>query len=403
MIPENRHRFSALAIAALFTNQGCLADVDPDVPIDLVEEQAVAGSVQTLSDSQVRTQSRLAVLMVHFGAAPAITPDEIKQLIFTNPDSTAVWFKENSYGSFELTGDVFGWLQVPPMTDCNHEVLGANANQAARAAGLNLSSYEQIAYWFPYVEQCRWSGQAKIGRPNLPAGSVWWHGSNECSVLAHELMHTYGALHARSYDCGANAIGAPPSCTQSPTGDYYDPMGRGCYHTNAYQKAAQGWFAGCNVVTVFTDGIFEIAPLELPTDKPQALRIPMDKSLCPGGMFACYYYVEYRQPVGVFGSREWSGQPNGGVLIHVAAAADFSGRSATAGSFLIDTTPGSAEGLADHRDAVLRPGFAFRDPKGVRIKLESHTTEAATISVSLPFAGTGERPACIDGSTLPGH
>lgn len=387
----------ALALAAAVSGQGCIGP--SDVSEDVIVEQPVTGA---LTGNRVRTASRLAVIMAHWGNPPTITPTDLRSMIFTGPESTSAWFRENSYGAFELTGDVYGFLQVPPIVNCDYQTFGANVRQAALSAGIPLGMYGQIAYWFPYTDQCKWSGQSVIGYPDRPAQNVWYHGATECSVLPHELMHNYGAQHSRSYDCGDVPIGPAGTCTQSGTGDYYDPMGRGCYHTNAYQKAAQGWFGGCNVVTVTADDYFQIAPLELPSDGAQAIRIPMSGSLCPAGLSNCYYFIEYRQPLGIFGNEDASGEPTRGVLIHVAGHVDFTGHGVPTSPYLLDMTPNSRAGLDDHRDAALKLGKTFRDGRGIRITLDSLTREAATVTIGFPFGGQG-RPTCINGGVLPGY
>jgi hypothetical protein len=69
-------------------------------------------------------------------------------------------------------------------------------------------------------------------------------------------------------------------------------MGSGCYHINAYQKAAQGWFGKCNNVTATANGTFDVVPTELASNGVQSLRIPMDVSLCPTGMTGGYCVCE---------------------------------------------------------------------------------------------------------------
>jgi hypothetical protein len=360
----------------------------------------IAQSQEALTGNPVRTRGRLAVLLVQWTAPDSVTPEVMRDRVFSGTASTTAWFDENSYNLFELTGDVFGWYSVPAMTSCDFDTLGANARQAARDAGVDIDSYGQIAYYFPRTTQCGWSGLAYVGRPNRPAQGAWYNGASGCSVLAHELMHNYGANHSRSYECGTTALGAPATCSYSEYGDPFDPMGSGCTHTNGFQKGAQGWFGRCNTVTVTGESTLDIVPTELPSDAIQALRIPMDASLCPSGLTSCAYFVEYRRPIGIFGGIDSRAQPNPGVLIHIGGPVDFTGASRPASPYLLDMTPGSRTS-SDFRDAALGVGLTFTDSTGISIRVDALGESAATVTVSFADGRAGGA-VCIDGTTPPG-
>ncbi|HEX6239479.1 MAG TPA: lectin-like protein [Polyangiales bacterium] len=373
-----------------------------DVIVDSFEEatQDIQEQTQALTGNSVRTQTKLAVIMVHWGTPDAQTPDGLRSKLFTSATSTAAFYDENSYDLFSMQGDVFGWFQVPAMTNCDFRTLATNARTAAQSGGVDLSSYRQILYYFPRSTQCNWSGLAMVGTPTTPARDSWYNGSSGCSVLAHELLHNFGAQHSRSYTCTVNgarvAIGDPASCTYSEYGDPYDPMGSGCYHFHAYQKAAQGWFGKCNAVTASADGEFDVVPTALASNDIQTLRVPMNASYCPAGTTGCFYYIEYRQPVGLFDSLSPNAQVHQGVTVRVAPAVDFSGRSRPASPYLLDLTPTSSSG---HRDPALTVGQTFTDPAGIGITLVSRTATSARVRLSFPGGGSGA-PTCSDGTTL---
>jgi len=339
--------------------------------------------------------------MVHSGTPDAQTQATMRGKLFTNSTSTTAFYDENSYDLFAMEGDVFGWYQVPAMQDCDYRTLATNARTAAQNAGVNLSAYTQVLYYFPRTSQCGWSGLAMVGSPTTPARDTWYNGSSGCVVLAQELLHNFGAQHSRSYTCTSNgtrvALTSPTQCTSSEYGDPYDPMGGGCYHVNAYQKAAQGWFGKCNAVTTTADGEFDVVPMALASNDIQTLRVPMNSSYCPSGVSSCYYYVEYRQPVGLFDSQNAAAQVHQGVMIHVAPAVDFTGRSRPMSPYLLDMTPTSTSG---HRDPALTVGQTFTDPTGIKVTLVSRTTSSARVRLTFPGGGAGA-PTCIDG-TQPG-
>jgi Lectin C-type domain/Gametolysin peptidase M11 len=357
-------------------------------------------SVQALTNNATRQTGKVAALLVHWGTPDSLTADQLKANLFSSSTSAAEFHKEASYNLNQLTGDVYGWLQVPAMANCDTKTLATNAQAAAKAAGIDLTGYSNIAYYFPKTSQCSWAGLAYVGRPKSPARESWYNGAASCGVLAHELGHNIGAQHARSYDCGASALGAAAGCTYSEYGDPYDVMGSGqCTHPSTYLKAAEGWFGGCNVVTATSSGSFDITPLELPSNALQSLRVPMDASLCPSGLTSCYYYVDFRQALGKFDSKSPSSPMHQGVLVHVGSAVDFTGNGRPQVPYLLDMTPGSRS--SDFTDAALTPGKTFTDSTGLSIRVDSIAASAARVTVTLPGGGAGA-PTCTDGSTYGG-
>lgn len=355
----------------------------------------VAVSSEALTGNSVRTRSRLAVLLVHWGTPDSMTTTEIKNRLFTNANSTATYYRENSYGLVDLTGDAFGWFQVPAMTGCNYTALATAARDAARAAGVALDGYQQVLYYFPRTSQCDWSGLAYIGRPTAPQRDSFYNGASGCTVLAHELLHNFGARHSRSYECGSTALGGPSACSYSEYGDPYDVMGGGCYHTNAYQKATQGWLGGCNGVTATADGAFSIVPTGAASNAVQLVRVPVSSALCPTGLSPCYYYLEYRQPIGLFDGATPSSPVHSGLLLHLGGSTSFGTTGTIASPYLLDATPASSS--SDFRDAVLALGRTFDDGAGVRISVDALSSSAATVSVRFTNGGSGAA-ICADGT-----
>ena len=378
--------------------QGELLDGDrfavQDIAVldDGEEEAGVGVSSQALVGNAVTRKSKLAVLLVHWSQPDMLTAEQMKERVFTGERSTAAFYKENSYGLFELTGDVFGWYQLSGITGCNSTAIATAARAAATAAGVSLTGYNQVLYYFPRNTACRYSGLATLGRPNRPARDTWYNGSSGCVVLAQELLHNFGAVHSHSWNCTTEIGG---TCTDSEYGDPYDPMGGGCYHTNAYQKAAQGWFGRCNVVTVTSSETFKIVPAEKPSNDVQVIRVPMSESLCPADLSSCHYWLEYRQPVGLFDSVQMNSPVHKGVLVHAAGAVDFSGTGRPGAPYVLDMTPGS--NMRDFVDGVLGVGKTFQEPMGVSITVDALEADGATVTITFPNGGSGA-PTCIDGS-----
>src|SRR6185295_2830739 len=196
------------------------------------------------------------------------------------------------------------------------------------------------------------------------------------------------------------------ACTHSEYGDVFDPMGGGCRHMNAWQKGYQGWFGGCNGVTVGSSATFTLLPLELRCDGVQYLKIPMPKirpfarPAAGGGDGGtdnlAFYFVELRTGVdfdGTLGNRTALAPQ---VLIH--AAADVRARNQSGlHTYLLDMTPATA-GSAGFSDAALGAGQTYTDPAGgVSITVSSVSSQQAVIDVVV--AGTAAS-TCVDGSTF---
>ena len=109
-------------------------------------------------------------------------------------------------------------------------------------------------------------------------------------VIAHELGHNFGLLHAASLRCTGAVVGG--ACTSSEYGDPFDVMGNiGAMHFNSMQKSKLGWIAPSTVVTQSAGvGAYSLAPLELAGGTRYAVTVPITRTRT--------YWAEYRQPLG---------------------------------------------------------------------------------------------------------
>ena len=114
---------------------------------------------------------KIVILMVNFSndlSHPA-TVDSVK-LDMARSDA---FFRENSYGQTWLSVDVFGWYTLPMAnTSCSEWSIKANADQAATAAGVNLSAYTRRVYLFPWTSNCQFSGMGTVGGAPRRRGSM---------------------------------------------------------------------------------------------------------------------------------------------------------------------------------------------------------------------------------------
>jgi hypothetical protein len=317
--------------------------------------------------------------------------------------STKQWFLENSYGRQDISGDVIGPLTAT-MSGCNYSSIPtALRSQVDQQLGGAPQNY--LWYFLTRNSSCSWAGLASVGNPERPARDTWYNASSSCVVLVQEPAHNFGMQHSSSLRCGSGSFANDPSsCTHDEYGDPHDPMGGGCRHTNAWQKAYQGWFGGCNRLKVGQSGTYNLLPLETACNGIQVLQIPMPATperripRSGGGGQASndlvnFYYLELRTRTGF----DQSAMTFPTVLVHVGP--EVRTRTQTGlHTWILDMNPsstgrGSWDGMA--------AGQTFMDPAGgVSFTVQSLSATGAVINVTLPD-GMGGNNTCADGGTLP--
>src|SRR5262249_47811927 len=101
------------------------------------------GQRRSLSMAETGTK-KLLVLLLNFknDRSQPWTTDDVKNVVFNNTDSVAAYYKEESSGQVQLTGDVRGWFQLnDDNTNCNYGTWQNDADAAAKQAGVDLSAY----------------------------------------------------------------------------------------------------------------------------------------------------------------------------------------------------------------------------------------------------------------------
>jgi MYXO-CTERM domain-containing protein len=326
-----------------------------------------------LIDPDPLAARRIALIIVYW-TAQSLGNAQAREDLFLDsegaPDSTNYYYQENSYGKEKMAGNVFGPYEVPNPGSCSPGLIADYADTAFAEKGHTEDNYIQFAYHFQGLNDCGFGGLANLGNPEFPARSSWYNGGFGCVVRNQELGHNYGMLHSNSFSCEdaeGNQVLYSDNCSSNEYGDPYDPMGHGCDHMNAMQKAYMDWIGDCNWVKATSPGTFNLLPLELPCNGTQMLQLPTFDGK--------FYFLEYRQPLGFDAGRE-------GVLIHVGNEPGFSQNPNIIGDFY-------------------RAGDTYTDPGGsIEFTiLEEHDTHAV-IQVDFPNGGDGNEPTC-DGGGAP--
>jgi MYXO-CTERM domain-containing protein len=368
------------------------------------EIETVTAALRTATPYAPRS---FAFVLVDMGAGVNTTSDLALGRLIGDPDSIRNYYLADSYGTQDVTAQVFGPIRYTLANGCSTSQLATDLR------GMIPGTFQHYLWYFGSRQSvCTWTGLASVGTPDKPSRDTWYNASTSCVVLVQEPGHNFGMQHSSSLACtGASYADDPNTCTGSEYGDPFDPMGSGCRHMNVWQKDYQGWFGGCNGVTVQSSGTFTLLPIEQACDGVQYLKIvspkvrTFNRPAAGGGSATVetfsHYYVELRTPQdfdGMLGNRAVLAPE---VLVHVGG--DARGRSQRGlHTFLLDMTP-TTTGRSGFADAALGVGKSFSDPAGgLTITVQAVSGTQATIAVDMPGGTAG--PTCIDASpfTAPG-
>jgi hypothetical protein len=318
----------------------------------------------------IRTR-RAAVILLNFTAdtRQPWTPSHVADRFFNDSDSTAAFYREESYGDLALTGDVYGWYTIDQPNDgCDVDAWAAAARSKAAAAGVDLSRYDHLVYVFPFQSSCWWAG---LG--DLPGRESWLNGYVEPWVAGHELGHNLGEHHASSFTCtdGTTPVTLGASCSQDEYGDPFDIMGDGVSRGSGWHLQQLGFLGPGDVQQVTTTGLYTLRSSSSRGSGPDLVRIPTTPT---GDGLDQYLDLDLRQPDGVF---DWFGATDpvsNGVSIHLDPDP-----SVVTQSLLLDATPGSDAGFDD---SALAAGQTFQWG-AARVTVRSVSGGGATLAITI--------------------
>jgi Bacterial Ig-like domain (group 3)/Gametolysin peptidase M11 len=388
-----------MRVAAMGNTDASTEELDPSrIEVLALPAEASAGDPSSATvdklDAKAATTHSVLVILMKFSntASDPSTVAAVQDVMTTASNSVANFYREASYGQHLLNPTVTSkWLtasMAAPST-CNYSGIGTAAEAAATAAGYNVAAYEFKVYVFPRLAACGWSGLAYIGSPK----KAWINGAGSAvtSVIAHEMGHNFGLLHAASVDCGTRSIGG--SCTASEYGDPFSTMGnQRAAHFDSAQKSLLGWIPASSVKTHQSGtATYVLAPLENGAGSVYAVKIPAAAKRT--------YWLEYRQPIGF--DAFLASYPNNGVQIRVASPFETlcSGcNSYSDDTELLDMTTGSSA----FTDSALVVGKSYTDTDyNVTVSVLSATPSAVTVQVSTGGGSTTATTTTLASSPNP--
>jgi len=319
------------------------------------------------------TTNNVLVIMANFNntVAPAFTQAQAQAVMTTDASSVSKFYNEMSYGQQQLNVTVTAnWvtMNMAQPSTCDFSSIQTAADAAATKAGYTVPAWPGfVVYLFPSLSSCGWSGLAYVGSPHW--AFINGPGSFFNLVVAHEMGHNFGLLHAGSLGCGAAVIGG--SCSVAEYGDPWDTMGnQRAMHFNAYQKSQINFISAAALKTHSSGTAnYTLSPLEQGGGALYGVLVPTANS-------SRTYAIEFRQPIGF--DAPLASYPNLAAQIRVVSPFEWS--SGADNTEILDMTPGSANGFLD---SALTVGNTYSDgPYGISITVLSATSSALTVSVT---------------------
>ncbi|MCF7847679.1 MAG: hypothetical protein K9M45_02420, partial [Kiritimatiellales bacterium] len=295
---------------------------------------AVEAAAMEASEAWTGSPRDMYVILIDF---PDMTGSPVDPVALSTTINTAVsrQIQDMSYGKTHIVGTVNPTTYRMPDVSSSYTnaegLLHADAVDAVQAVGVDLSPYETVCVFFGEIEGIGWAGLAEVGGSRL-----WLHNTPGEKTITHELGHNYGLRHASAWAVTGSDPADPDGALDGDGeyGDFMDIMGRGQVppgHFNAFHKQRLNWLGSNHWTNIANSGTYRIFRSDHSSTDPfaAALRgLKIDKG--DGGE----YWLGLRQ--------EYTEYDHYGRGAYVLWKKPSDNRS-----YLLDMTPGSADGKYD--------------------------------------------------------
>lgn len=292
-------------------------------------DQAGEPVTQAAANSEMNGASSAMILAMSYGKTwvEAATSANLYRL-----PQTAAYYTSGSLNS-ELLRDARNTFRNTRSGADAAINIGPVGNTGSGGDG-GLGDYDIVGVFFTSIGMSS-SSLIYAGLASVGGGDLWVQDANYTSLYAHEWGHNYGLGHASFWQTSDGSVVGAGSNVEY--GDPFDvmgsgPAGRGHYHPQG--KARLNWLATNEWADATASGsatyrVYRIDDVGT-TNSPRGLRVT--KSATPGSEE--YYWVGYRP-----GYEENLHLQRGAYLIWQ--------RAGEVRCWLVDTTPGSADGKND--------------------------------------------------------
>lgn len=154
------------------------------------------GTITTVTAAAAVTgvQNTIALLVSFPDSAQTCTQASMENVLFTGAVSVNKMYQESSYGNISFAGNVVPLTITNTSTTCDYYKWATDAENAAVAAGVNLSAYNRRLILVPpsTLTLCPgWAGVSNVG--GNPSRS-WVFGKYACGYYGRVSMHEL-AMH----------------------------------------------------------------------------------------------------------------------------------------------------------------------------------------------------------------
>jgi M6 family metalloprotease-like protein len=335
--------------------------------------------------------ARVAVVLFNFQDRPEqpISAGEVWTQYFSDhPESSRTFFLENSRGRFSLTGDVYGWMTLPynitGACDTSSTMWPDRARAEATSRGIDLSSYDVVAYVMAYTSACTfigaWASQRMVFQSTYDMLSNG--AANRIYTRTHELGHTLGLWgHANALDCGSVSIAPEGQCTWMHYGGQYSLMAANPANLNGAEKVRFGWLDHSEAIHVTGSGTTSLTLASLDRNDVGGARLATIPYTTPSGQSRSYF-LEYRTSHGFntyLNIMPWTNF--GGVLWQVELS--YYDGLVYPWQSALDGTPG--DGIP--ANAMLDGTTMYDTENGIAVQQIAH--DGATMTVRIARCGSG--------------